>query len=158
MGLRELFADKSQAGAGDGQAAPDLEALKTEARKTRRGGRRTKADLEEERDQYERQAEIEQLFQGENWEEIAALYFNARFAMTGFEAFLLTPDQKKVLGTTLSTTMKVLLEIDPKYVAMIIFGINMGTFVAEKEGKFYAHKRSQRKAIPREIPAGASHE
>jgi len=77
--------------------------------------------------------DIEKIFAGENWEEVASLYFNARFAITGWEGFQLTDAQKKTLGLSLSTTMKMLLKIDPGYIALIVFTTNFGGLIAQKE-------------------------
>jgi hypothetical protein len=77
--------------------------------------------------------ELTEIFAGENWEEVASMYFNARFALTGWDGFLLTDPQKKTLGLSLATTMKMLLKIDPGYIAMIVFTANFGGIVLEKE-------------------------
>ncbi len=77
--------------------------------------------------------ELEKIFAGENWEEVSSLYFNARFAVTGWDGFLLTDAQKKTLGLSLATTMKMLLKIDPGYIALIVFTANFGGLIAQKE-------------------------
>lgn len=77
--------------------------------------------------------ELAKIFEGENWEEVSALYFNARFAITGWDGFLLTEPQKKTLGLSLATTMKMLLKIDPGYIALIVFTANFGGLIAQKE-------------------------
>jgi hypothetical protein len=76
---------------------------------------------------------LEKIFAGENWEEVASLYFNARFAITGWDGFELTNPQKKTLGISLATTMKMLLHIDPGYIALIVFTANFGGLIAQKE-------------------------
>jgi len=84
----------------------------------------------------ERAAELEALYKDENWQEIAGLYFQARYAMTGWDGFLLTATQKSVLGATLAASMRVLLAVDPKWVAICIFTINFGAFITDKELRF----------------------
>jgi len=80
--------------------------------------------------------EIEKLFAGENFKEVAALYFNARFAITGWDGFLLSENQKKVLGMSLSTSMRLLVKIDPGYLALLVFTTNFGGIIAQKEMSF----------------------
>jgi hypothetical protein len=77
--------------------------------------------------------ELNEIFAGENWEEIAGLYFQARYAITGFDGFMLSPEQKKVLGLSLSKTMKMLLKIDPGYIALVVFSTNFVGLIAQKE-------------------------
>ena len=86
------------------------------------------------------QKEIDALFKAENWEALASLYFDARFAMTGFEGFPLSEGQRKQLGSTLGTTMRILLAIDPAYIALIVFGVNYGGLIAAKEAGWAQHK------------------
>jgi len=77
--------------------------------------------------------ELNEIFAGENWEEISALYFQARFAITGYDGFLLSKEQKTVLGLSLAKTMKMLLKIDPGYIALVIFSTNFVGIIAQKE-------------------------
>src|SRR4030066_1698348 len=53
------------------------------------------------------------LYQGKHWEEIGALYFNVRLAMTGDSSFKLEKDQKEQLGASLALVMKSLMAIAP---------------------------------------------
>jgi hypothetical protein len=86
------------------------------------------------------------LFKPEIWTEVAALPFNIRKAMTGSEIFDLNDDQKKALGTPLSLMMQLLIEIDPKYLALAAFSINLTTIWAEKEIEFSMQKRKESKS------------
>jgi hypothetical protein len=86
-------------------------------------------------------ADLAQLFAGENWEEIAGLYFNARFGVTGWDGFNLTDGQKKTLGLSLASSMKMLLKIDPGYIALLIFTINFGGIIAQKEMMYHNLKK-----------------
>jgi len=95
--------------------------------------------------------ELAKIFAGENWEEVASLYFNARFAITGWDGFELTTPQKKTLGLSLASTMKMLLKIDPGYIALIVFTANFGGLIAQKEMTYRAilkevEKNNARKA------------
>src|SRR5712691_4783330 len=74
-------------GSGAGEGRDDLAALQAQVRKTRSGTR----GREQERESSRLRAEIEELYEGEKWEEIASLYFDARFAITGDDVFLLAP-------------------------------------------------------------------
>lgn len=76
---------------------------------------------------------LNDLFRQENWEEIAALYFNTRFAMTGDDGFLLNREQKAILGATMATSMRLLIKIDPKWISLIVFGVNYVTLIGQKE-------------------------
>jgi hypothetical protein len=87
--------------------------------------------------------ELSKLFAGENWEEIAGLYFNARFGITGWEGFNLTDGQKKTLGLSLASSMKMLLKIDPGYIALLIFTINFGGIIAQKEMMYHQIKKEE---------------
>jgi hypothetical protein len=94
--------------------------------------------------------ELVKIFAGENWEEVASLYFNARFAITGWDGFELTTPQKKTLGLSLASTMKMLLKIDPGYIALLVFTANFGGLIAQKEMTFRAilkemEKKNERK-------------
>lgn len=89
--------------------------------------------------------ELEQIFASENWEEVAALYFNTRFAVTGWEGFLLEQGQKKTLAVSLSTCMKMLLKIDPAYIALIVFTANFGGIIAQKEMLYHQLKKEAEK-------------
>jgi len=112
--------------------APDFAAAKERIFGVRRKSPKRKSpDTEPETSPTEK--DLEKIFAGENWEEVSALYFNARYAITGWDGFRLSEPQKKILGLSLGTTMKMLLKIDPGYIAMILFLTNFGGIVAQKE-------------------------
>lgn len=132
MGIKDFLTGGAPTteGGGADPDSPDLETLKQEARKAQRGGR-LKA---EDRLRLEQQAaDLDALYEQENWEEIAALYFEARFAITGFEGFRLSDGQKKTLAASLATMMRVLIKLDPGYVAVIVFTVNFGALITRKE-------------------------
>jgi len=68
----------------------------------------------------------------------AALYFRCRFAFTGFDGFLLTEKEKVRLGESLAMMMRILLRIDPRYVAIIVFSVTFSTTVVTKEMAYRA--------------------
>jgi len=76
---------------------------------------------------------VKDLYKPSIWQEVSALPFNIRKAMTGDEVFELNKDQKESLGAPLALIMKMLVEIDPKYLALTVFFINLGTIWSEKE-------------------------
>ena len=93
--------------------------------------------------------ELADLFAGENWEEISSLYFDARYAITGFPGFLLEPEKKKVLGVTLGRSMKMLLKIDPGYIALLVFTTTFGGIIAQKEIAYrHAVRELEKKNAP----------
>ena len=124
---------KSSADASPGgspvSGAPDL----AETAKEIAARRRKSSGVEQQISAAAQQADLEALYQAENWEEIAALYFNTRYAITGFKGFLLTQEQKARLAVPLATMMRLLIRIDPRWIALIIFTANFGGTIAEKE-------------------------
>jgi hypothetical protein len=119
----------SAAGVDSSAGAPDLAAL----RKAVGAGRNRATKTQVAQEDAAKQAAIAELFDNENWEEIAALYFEVRYALTGFQYFRLDERQKRVLGRSMGTCMKLLLDIDPQWVALIVFSVNMGTYITDKE-------------------------
>ena len=87
--------------------------------------------------------ELAEIFAGENWEELSAMYFNARFAITGYDGFLLSPGQKITLGLSLAKTMKMLLKIDPGYIALVVFTTNFAGLIGAKELQYHHMKKKQ---------------
>ncbi len=120
----------------------DLAALKAEARSSARRATKQLTKVDEQA----AQAELEALFESENWEEISSLYFDARFAMTGWEGFRLSDKQKAVLGSTMGSAMRVLLKIDPRYIAAFVFCANFGAIIADKEVRWYQEAKTRRAA------------
>lgn len=112
-------------------SSPDLAALKAEARK---GGKRArKVGIDEALANQQLQSAIDELYSADNWDEIGALYFETRYALTGFDGFRLSDKQRKVISSSLAMTMKTLAITDPKWIAITIFSINFGGLIAQKE-------------------------
>lgn len=115
---------------------PDLASLKEEARKGGRRGRKVGAD--EALAAAQLQSAVDDLYTAENWDEIGALYFETRYALTGFDGFRLSEKQRRVISTSLAMTMKTLAITDPKWIALTILTINFGGLVAQKEMAYAA--------------------
>jgi hypothetical protein len=113
---------------------PDLAALKKEAGKGGKRGRKVGPD--EALAAAQLQSAIDELYTAENWDEIGALYFETRYALTGFEGFRLSEKQRRVISTSLAMTMKTLAITDPKWIALTIFAVNFGGLVAQKEMQY----------------------
>ena len=127
---RKKSADEAPASAaGADPSAADLAALKSQAKKSGRRPSKSEVAVQD----AAKEAALEELFDNENWEVIASMYFELRFAMTGFEYFRLTEKQERVLGKSMGTCMKLLLAIDPQWVALIVFTANFGAYAADKE-------------------------
>ncbi len=141
MGLFGKSGVAPASGDSPASGASDLE----ETRKEIAARRRKSSRMEEQIDAAAQQADIEALYQSENWEEIAALYFNTRYAMTGFKEFLLTEEQKARLAVPLATMMRLLIRLDPRWIALIIFSTNFGGVIADKEIRWAAEKRAMLK-------------
>ena len=76
---------------------------------------------------------LKKLFSPDQWEAIASMYPDIRYAMTGYEGFRLTDTERITLSTSLSTMMSYLVAVDPKYLAMILFLATYGSIVGKKE-------------------------
>src|SRR3972149_471357 len=100
----EMVPSSSETGVPSGKGVTDFEKVRQRIFGTR--NKSTKPPKTKETKEAVSDEEITKLFSGENWEELSSLYFNARFATTGYEGFLLSESQKKVLGLSLATSMK----------------------------------------------------
>jgi hypothetical protein len=135
----EVVSTPSEAGVPSDKGSADFEKM----RKSIFGIRNKSAKTPKTKETKETVSdeEITKLFSGENWEELSSLYFNARFATTGYEGFLLSESQKKVLGLSLATSMKLLIKIDPGYLALLVFTTNFGGIIASKEMEYHMEKK-----------------
>lgn len=77
------------------------------------------------------------------------MYFDARLAITGYSGFALDKQQRVRLGVTLAPAMRLLLNIDPAYVALIVFSANFAGIVTQKESQYYAFLREEAKKAPK---------
>ncbi len=127
-------------GVGPGEDAEDLEAIRKAAKKARRT---VDAQVETARER-QLESEIESLYEAEQWEEISALYFNIRYGTTGFKGFLLTEGQQKRLGASLALVMRILIKLDPRYLALVVFSVNFGTVIAQKEALWYVEQQREK--------------
>jgi hypothetical protein len=134
----QVGSSSSEAGVPSDKGITDFEKVRQRIFGTRNKSSKTPKTKEKEVVSDE---EITKLFSGENWEELSSLYFNARFAITGYEGFLLSESQKKVLGLSLATSMKLLIKIDPGYLALLVFTTNFGGIIASKEMEYNMEKK-----------------
>lgn len=134
----KVVTESSETGLQNDKSSVDFEAVRKRifGNRDKSSGKRKSPDKQPEETSAEK--ELEKIFAGENWEEVSSLYFNARYAITGFDGFLLSDAQKKTLGLSLASTMKMLLKIDPGYIALIVFTANFGGIIAQKE-MMYKH-------------------
>jgi len=84
------------------------------------------------------------LFKGKNWQGVASLPFNVRKAMTGSDVFNLDDDQKEILGDGLGAVMQALGAIDPKYLALTVFSVNLLSIWGEKEAIYALGNRKEK--------------
>lgn len=153
LGLRKgagSAVDEPATDTGAGAGAPDLSRLAAKART--RGSRAAKSDeaarINDALAASQAESQRAQLFEGEQWEALGCMYFDARLAVTGFSGFELSPAQRTMMGVTLAPAMKMLLQIDPGYIALIVFGANFGSIIAQKESAYYAHLKATAKPTP----------
>lgn len=138
-------APETQATSGSGDLSGNLDFKENVKKRGRPAGIGNKAAKSKSDDL---QAGLEDLYKPEAWEEVAALPFNVRRAMTGSEVFELSKPQKSILGASLAASMKTLELIDPKYVALTVLAINMTTIFAEKEVQYRISKKRDEKTNP----------
>jgi hypothetical protein len=86
-------------------------------------------------------AQLQKLFTPKQWRMVVSLYPNARFAITGWEGFKLTQEEGDMLSESLSVMMETLVMIDPKYLALMLFGVNFFGVIASKEMQFAAVRK-----------------
>jgi hypothetical protein len=137
----EMVSTDSEAGVPSGKGIADFEKVKERIFGTRNKSSKSSSSKAGKETPGVSDADINALFAGENWEELSALYFNARFSLTGYEGFLLTDAQKKVLGLSLSTSMRLLIKIDPGYLALLVFTTNFSGIIAQKEMSYHLEKK-----------------
>jgi hypothetical protein len=122
----------------------DLAAAKSELR----GNRKRISKLDREAATADLQRELDKLYTPENWKAISSMYFDARYVTTGDDIFRLSDDEQTTLGTSLAASARLLLKIDPGYIALIIFTANMGKLIAVKETQYSQKKKSRAKVSP----------
>ncbi len=151
MGLFEKNKEKIETIEGNisGDKTSDISLEELEKRRSERLGILPKKDGRGRKPKSETlQDELtKDLYKPAIWQEVASLPFNIRKAMTGSEIFNLNKDQKEALGSPLAMIMKMLVEIDPKYLALMVFSINLGTIWAEKEILWNIEKKKLPKVV-----------
>ncbi len=76
---------------------------------------------------------LEKLFEPKNFKPIGKLYFNTRYGITGWEGFLLTPAEEESIAASFAMLTEAFWLWDPRLLALIIAGGNIGSIVAQKE-------------------------
>ncbi len=152
-GSADAGANASQSPAADSSRSEAMPSLTSLAKDARSAGKRTKraaSIIENDRARIEAAQELEDLWTREQWEEISSWYFDIRFVMTGWEGFRLDDKENAKLGLTFAKTMKILLKINPEYIAMILFFGNFSSLITKKEAQYYRLRKldEQRRAGP----------
>jgi len=124
-------------GSTGAETVTPLSTLAAQARKAGKRARGNVASIDADRARVEASQDLEDLWTREQWEEIASWYFDIRFVTTGWEGFRLTPVENAKIGLTFAKTMKVLLKINPEYIAMILFFGNFSSLITKKEAQYY---------------------
>lgn len=126
----------------------DLASLKTEGKqttKTSTGDRQPRASKAQETLKQIQLAEtLEKLYDPKNFKPVGKLYFNVRYGTTGWDGFLLTPAEEETIAASLAMLTEALWLWDPRLLALIIAGGNIGSIVAQKEIAFSNLKRAAR--------------
>jgi hypothetical protein len=122
---------------GGGEAAADLAAARSELR----GNRKRISKIDREAANADLQRELDKLYTPENWKAIATMYHDARYVSTGDDCFRLGDDVQNSLGVSLAASARLLLKIDPGYIALIIFTTNLGKAIAVSEAQYSAKKK-----------------
>lgn len=140
----------SPSGSSAGESPLDTTALREEIQGTRKPradkGKRRGSRVHGGGSGEITQEEVDALFQAENWEALAALPFETRYIMTGWAGFRLSDDERKRMAQTTATTMKILLKIDPKYIALAVWGtLYFGTWAAKEAT--YSSKKQEAEAM-----------
>lgn len=141
MGLFGKSGENAAPGDSPAPGAPDL----AETRAEIAARRRKSSKLEDRLTLAQQEADLEALYQSENWQDIAALYSDTRYAMTGFKGFLLTDEQKARLAVPLATMMRLLIRLDPRWISLIIFSVNFGGTIAKQELAWRLEKEAMRR-------------
>jgi hypothetical protein len=80
-------------------------------------------------------AELDKLYSAENFKGFYSLYFNMRFIKTGDTVFLLTPAELEAGSTLLATSARLLIKIDPGYVAAVMLVCQTMYLITTKEAQ-----------------------
>ncbi len=141
MGKNPENPEAAAPGVGPAEGADALEEIKRQAKRARRS---VDAQIDSA---HERrlEAEIEALYAGDQWSEVGALYFNIRYGLTGSKIFRLEDREKERLGNSLALMMRILIKLDPRYLALLVFTVNFTTLIAEKEALYYAERLAEAK-------------
>ena len=144
--LRDFFLSDSGGEAGEAGDRPepasgDLSAVKAELGRNRK--RLSKA--ERAAAETELEAALDRLYTPRRFKGPANAYFRARFVITGDDDFLLTEEESNDLAEGMAETARLLITIDYRYMAAILFGCQFGEIIASKEVKHYQKRRAAKR-------------
>jgi len=117
------------------QSRSDLASLKGTSTKTPKPERATggTSKAQERLKEIALAETLEKLYDPKNFKPIGKLYFNTRYGITGWEGFLLTPAEEETIAASFAMLTEALWLWDPRLLAVIIAGGNIGGIVAQKE-------------------------
>src|SRR6267142_1508401 len=127
---------KSTSPDGDLSASrSDLAALKSSGTPTPKSqrGTGTTSKAQERLKEIQLAETLERLYEPKNFKPIGKLYFNTRYGITGWEGFLLSPAEEESIAASLAMLTEALWLWDPRLLALIIAGGNIGSIIAQKE-------------------------
>jgi hypothetical protein len=127
----------------DTKSSPSIETIK-EGLTGRGRGRISNVEKAKRAEEENLIEQAKKLYTAEQWAPIASLYFDTRYLMTKYEQFLLSKEQSLQLGTSLALVMQTLIKIDPKYVALVVFSVQMGNLIINKELDYTLWKKKQK--------------
>ena len=119
-------------------------------RETSKRGRKTK----EERDRLKKidaaqdkiDAEVKRLFAPENWEAIVRAPADLALATTGDKVFDMPDKNVKQLAQTGSVAASYFIKTDPKWLALIMFGVNAATIYGGMIAVHLNNRKAEKKA------------
>jgi hypothetical protein len=150
MGKFSDFLNKARGSEADssGDSAPEANQDLASVRSELRGNRKRISKIERDAANADLQRDLDKLYTPENWKAIATMYHDARYVSTGHPAFRLSDDTQNSLGVSLAASARLLLKIDPGYIALIIFTSNLGKAIAISEAQYSASKKAAGRAAP----------
>ena len=119
----------------------DINELAEEIKKHRKKKRQIKVE-----DVEEKARALEALFQPDQFESLISLPGETLFALTGWEPWLLSQKEKSILATSASSCAKYWLAIEPKYVALLLFGFQFAQIYGTRYLSYTAEQKKNAKA------------
>lgn len=145
--MSEVAEKKVVSGEGSdpvGAATKAAKATVSGARKKR--GRPTKAELraEEEARAKALAAELDRLFDPENFRYIVRAPADTALAVTGDELWVLDEGEVEALATQAASTSRHFVNTDPKWVSLIMLSMSIMTVYGSRAALYYRKKREEK--------------